>query len=251
MIRHEDVKKALKSDFAEKVTPTKAKRVLVVLPKGIVGEEVEYKDWNGNDAKGCGFLFDNDTDNRIQFLKADGGIIIGYEGECPEGEDGKMISRSEAVANYLKNNPNAFKDKDNILKTLDYFEMKIFKHGSDVSEWDENAKPDMWTSNVNWLINNFYNEDVFDEKGNVRTVISATKKTAIYDAIYFGPNIVVEGIGTTCNNGSWVMDQHGRYNLITDDAFKCAYKKIKKPQKTKKISTQTIENITKATQPSL
>ena len=103
MIRHEDVKKALKSDFAEKVTPTKAKRVLIVLPKGIIGEEVEYKDWNGNDAKGCGFLFDNDTDNRIQFLKADGGIIIGYEGECPEGEGGKMISRSEAVANYLKN----------------------------------------------------------------------------------------------------------------------------------------------------
>ena len=122
MISHEDIKLALKSDFAEKVLPTKAKRVVIVLPQGVIGEQVEYKDWNGQDASGCGFLFDNDTDKRIQFLKANGGIIIGYDGECPEGENGEMISRSMAVAKYLKTHPNALIDKDNILKTIDYFQ---------------------------------------------------------------------------------------------------------------------------------
>lgn len=235
MITHEDIKKVLKSDFAEQVTPTNAKRVIIVLPEGITAEEIAYKDWNGNIAQGCGFLFNNDTDKRIQFLKANGGIIIGYEGDCPEGIDGKMISRSDAIANYLRTHPNAFKDKDNILETIDYFEKHIFKHGKNVNLWDENAKPDMWTSNVDWLINNFHEHDIIDKTGRIKAVISATKKNDIYDAAYFGPNIEVEGIGTTCNEGSWVMDQHSRYNLITDDAFKCAYKKI---GKTKKQKTQ-------------
>ena len=59
MISNEDVKQALKSQKAIKVIPTDAKRVVIVLPKGIVGKNVEYVDWNGKKCKGEGFLFFN------------------------------------------------------------------------------------------------------------------------------------------------------------------------------------------------
>ncbi|MBR5598445.1 MAG: hypothetical protein IKW39_00225, partial [Alphaproteobacteria bacterium] len=155
MLTHEELKKALKSDWIEKVIPTNAKRIIIPIPNNIIGNDVTYIDWDGTKRRGNGFLFNNPTDRRMQFLKADGGIIIGYEGECPEGKNGEMILRSEAVDKYLKLHPNAFKDKKNIKKTLEYFQNKIFKHGKDVTKWDEQANVDMWSSDVSWLIENF------------------------------------------------------------------------------------------------
>ena len=224
MISNEDVKQALKSQKAIKVIPTDAKRVVIVLPKGIVGKNVEYVDWNGKKCKGEGFLFFNSTDKRVQFLKANGGIIIGYEGECIE--DGKTVLRSKAVQNYLKNNPNAFEGEENIKKTFDYFLSNIFRHGDDVRVWDEKGIADMWSSDTDWLVDNFNNEDIFDEDGELKRVISGIKKTNVYDAVYFGPNFEIEGIGTTSIDGSWAIAQNKKFNLVADNVFKSVYKRI-------------------------
>ena len=51
MISHSEVKKALKSQNAIKVIPNDAKRVIVVLPKNIIGKNLEYTDWNGKKCK--------------------------------------------------------------------------------------------------------------------------------------------------------------------------------------------------------
>ena len=228
MLTHEELKIALKSSWIEQVIPTDAKRVIITLPCNIIGDNVTYTDWRGIKRSDNGFLFDNPTDQRTQFLRANRGIIIGYEGYCPEGDNGEMILRSEAVEKYLKLHPLAFKNKKNILKTLDYFQKNIFRHGKDVTKWDDNATIDMWSSDVDWLVINFDEKDIFDNHGNLKTVISATKKTAIFDAIYFGPNIKIEGIGTTSKNGSWALNQRGNFNLVASDAFNSAYKRISK-----------------------
>lgn len=245
MITHENLKTALKSDWVEQVVPTSAKRVIIPLPCNLIGDDVIYTDWRGQKCKDNGFLFENPTDKRIQFLRADGGIIIGYEGLCPEGKNGEMILRSEAVNRYLKLHPNAFKNKKNTLKTLDYFQKNIFRHGNDVTKWDDNAIVDMWTSDVDWLVVNFDEKDIFDDDKKLKKVISATKKTAIYDAIYFGPNIKIEGIGTTSKNGSWALSQSGRFNLVASDAFNSAYKRISK-RKIKIINKELINRYKKS-----
>lgn len=228
MLKHEDLKMALNSDWVEHVIPTDAKRVIIPLPFGIIGDDVIYTGWNCKEYKDNGFLFYNPTDKRTQFLRANGGIIIGYDGECPEGTNGKMISRADAIKKYFKLNPDAFKNKENILKTLNYFQEKIFKHGKDVTKWDNDAIADMWTSDVDWLVVNFDEKDIFDNHGKLKNVILAVKKTKIYDAIYFGPNIKIEGIGTTSENGSWALNQAGRFNLVDNNAFNFAYRRISK-----------------------
>lgn len=228
MLTHEDLKKVLNTDWKELVIPTNAKRVIVTIPCNITGDDVIYTDCTGKKHKDNGFLFYNPTDKRTQFLRADGGIIIGYDGDCPEGINGEMILRSEAVKRYLKSNPDALKNKKNILKTLDYFSKKIFRHGKDVTSWDDNAIVDMWTSDVEWLAVNFDEKDIFDSKGKLKNVISATKKSSVYDAIYFGPNITIEGIGTTGENGSWALRKSGCFNFVDGNVFNFAYKRISK-----------------------
>ena len=41
----------------------------------------------------------------------------------------------------------------------------------------------------------------FDEKGDIKRVITGTKMTTIYDAVYFGPNFEIEGIEIKEKNG--------------------------------------------------
>jgi hypothetical protein len=237
MISHEEIKQALKSDWVEHVIPTNAKRVIITLPNKLIGKNVKYINWTGKETTDNGFLFFNSTDKRQQFLRADGGILIGYEGECPEGENGEMISRSQAVSNYLKKHPLALSCESNIKKTIEYFKEHIFKHGIDVTKWDKNANPDIWSSDVEWLVVNFDDKDIFDKNMQLKPVISAVKVTSVFDAVYFGPNLIVEGIGTTSTKGSWILSKNKKFNLITDDAFKCAYKKIDKKNK-KNIRTR-------------
>lgn len=231
MLKNKDLKVALNSDCTEQVIPTDIKRVIIPLPFGIIGDDVTYIDWNGKKCKDNGFMFYNPTDKRTQFLRADGGIIIGYDGECPEGINGNMISRADAVLKYLNLNTDALKNKENILETLNYFQEKIFKHGKDVTKWEDNAIVDMWSSDIDWLVINFDEKDIFDDNGKLKSVIVATKKTKIFDAIYFGPNIKIEGIGTTNENGSWVLSQSGCFNLVDNNVFNFAYRKISKKNK--------------------
>ena len=230
MLSYEELKIVLQSDWIKQAIPTDVKRVIIPLPMGVVGETVTYVDWKGKKRTGNGFLFNNPTDKRIQYLDAKNGVIIGYEGECPEGKNNQMISRSLAIKNYLKKHPNALKTKNDLLETIQYFQNKIFKHATDVTKWDENADVDMWTSDIDWLVVNFDEKDIF-YKGKLKNVISATKKTAILDAIYFGPNLKIEGIGETSPKGSWVLSFKGKLNLITKDAFNSAYKIISKRKK--------------------
>ena len=49
-------------------------------------------------------------------------------------------------------------DEENIKKTLDYFLSNIFRHGDDVRVWDKDGCPDMWSSDTDWLIENFNKE---------------------------------------------------------------------------------------------
>lgn len=239
MLSHEELKLAIKSDFTEKVIPTNAKRVIVTIPQNVIGDDVTYIDWRGIRCHDNGFLFNNPTDKRTQFLRAQNGIIIGYEGECPEGPNGEMILRSEAVNKYLNLHPNALANKANIKKTLRYFQTHIFKHGKDVTQWDNDAIVDMWSSDTDWLVVNFDEKDIFDDSGNIKRVISATKKTAILDAIYFGPNIKIEGIGTTSPNGSWALNQKGKFNLVESNVFNSVYKRLSK-RKVKIIDKKLI-----------
>ena len=236
MISHEEIKEALKSDWVEHVIPTNAKRVIIPIVDCANAPLVKYVNWNGKNVEGNGFLFFNTTDKRTQFLKAKGGILIGYEGECPDYENKKMTTRSLAVSRYLEQHPNAFSSEDKILETIEYFKTHIFRHGKDVTKWDETSCPDIWSSDVEWLVVNFDDKDIFDTKGELKQVISAVKVTSIFDAVYFGPNIALEGIGSTSDNGSWALAQNGKFNLITDDAFKSAYKRIGK--KKYKIKTK-------------
>ena len=238
MISHDEVKKALKSDWVEHVIPTNAKRVIIPIPDFLNAPLVKYTNWNGKEAQGYGFLFFNSTDKRQQFLKARGGILIGYEGDCPEGVNGSMISRSLAVTKYLERHPDAFSSQNKILETIEYFKNRIFKHGKDVTKWDEIAYPDIWSSDVEWLVVNFNDKDVFDENKKLKPVISAVKSTSIFDAVYFGPNLMIEGVGSTSAKGSWALSQNNKFNLITDDAFKCAYKRIGKKKHHSKTKTR-------------
>ncbi len=229
MIKNESLTNGLNQDYAHKVIATDVKRVIIPLPKGITGNDVEYTNWDGSSASGNGFLFQNATDKREEFIAADGGIFIGHEGECPEGPNGTMIMRSEAVARYLKSHPDALYP-ENMAETVKYMQTKIFKHAAnDVTKWDEKTVPDIWSSDIGWLKKNFNESDIYDSNGEVRFVISAAKKTEIEsDAIYLGPNREVEGIGETGDRGSWVVRKpDGVMDLCDEEVFNNTYKKLR------------------------
>ena len=214
--------------YATAVIPTDAKRVIIPLPQGIIGQDVEYVEWDGKPAQGNGFLFQNATDKRAEFIQADGGIFIGHEGECPEGPNGEMILRSQAVENYLKKHPDAFSDAMHIQETILYLQTHVFKHASDPAKWDKNAVSDIWASNQKWLKDNFNESDIYDSAGNLRSVISASKKAEKeYTAVYFGPNFSIEGLGETSDRGSYAVRQpDGSVNLCVAEAFEKTYQRL-------------------------
>ena len=227
MIKNEDIQHGLSQDYAHKVIPTDVKRVIIPLPKGIIGQDVEYTSWDGSSATGNGFLFQNATDKRTEFITADGGIFIGHEGECPEGPNGTMIMRSEAVKMYLASHPGALQP-ENIAQTIKYLQTRVFKHDvSDVTKWNEKENPDIWSSDLGWLKKNFNESDIYDANDEIRSVISAAKKTEIEsDVIFLGPDTDVEGIGKTGDRGSWaVRKPDGTINLCTEEVFNNTYKR--------------------------
>ena len=239
MIKNESLRNGLNQNYAHKVIATDVKRVIIPLPKGITGKDVEYTSWDGSSATGNGFLFQNATDKREEFIAADGGIFIGHEGECPEGPNGEMIMRSEAVARYLKSHPDALYP-ENIAETVKYMQTKVFRHAAnDVTKWDENEKPDIWSSDIGWLKKNFNESDIYDEKGDFHFVISAAKKTEVEsDVIYLGPNVEVEGIGETGDRGSWVVRKpDGVIDLCAEEVFNSTYKSSTPRGKAKIVET--------------
>ena len=227
MIKNDSLRASFDKPYAVKFLSTDVKRVIVPLPKGIKGQDVDYTEWDGSAARGNGFLFYNKTDERGQFISSDGGIFIGHEGECPEGDDGEMIMRSEAVERYLNAHPDAL-SPEHMDETVHYLQNKVFKHAvNDPTKWDDNGEPDIWTSNTKWLEKNFKPEDIYDSNGNIRSVISAAKKSeAEYDAVYLGPNAIVEGIGETGDRGSWAIRKpDGSVNLCVEEVFAKTYKR--------------------------
>lgn len=229
MISNEKLKQQLKSDFAHKVLATDAARVIIPLKEGVDGKTVDYIEWDGSSAQGNGFMFYNATDDRGQFLSANDGILIGHEGVCPEGPDGSMILRSEAVAQYMKDNPNALSDEPHIQEFIAYLQNSVFRHDlKDTKQWDANARPDIWCSNKKWLTKNFNEADILAADGSFLPVISAAKRSEVqYDAVYFGPNVAVEGIGQTGDRGSWAVRQpDGVTNLCTEEVFNNTYRSV-------------------------
>lgn len=231
MISNDKVKEQLKSDWAHKVLPTDVARVIIPLKEGVDGKTIDYIEWDGSTAQGNGFMFYNATDDRGQFLSANDGIIIGHEGDCPEGPNGSMISRSQAVSQYLKNHPDALSDEEHLQEFIAYLQKSVFRHDlKDPKLWDANAKPDIWCSNKAWLKKNFNETDILSADGSFLPVISATKKSETqYDVVYFGPNVVVNGIGQTGDRGSWAVQQpDGVVNLCTEEVFNKTYRPTSK-----------------------
>lgn len=231
MISNKEVKKQLQSDYAHKILATDVARVIIPLKEGVDGKMIDYTEWDGSTAQGNGFMFYNATDDRGQFLSANDGVIIGHEGVCPEGPNGSMISRSEAVAKYMKNHPNALSDEAHIQELIVYLQDSVFRHDlKDPKLWDANAKPDIWCSNKNWLKKNFNEADIMAKDGSFLPVISAAKKSeAQYDTVYFGPNVIVEGIGQTGDRGSWAVKQpDDTINLCTEEVFNSTYRSVQK-----------------------
>ena len=230
MITVDKFEHSMKQDFTDDFLSTDLKRVIIVMPKGVTGKDVEYTEWNGSKAKGNGFLFYNSEDSREQFIKADGGVFIGHEGVCPEGPDGAMISRSMAVKMYLIKHPDAFSSEENIEKTIKYLQDKVFRHSDkDPRKWDGNNGPDMWTSDTKWVEKNFAKDDIYEENGQLKKVISAAKKSEeMVRCEYLGANTPVEGIGDTGKTGSWaVRKSDGTIDLCTDEVFNSSYERRK------------------------
>ncbi len=215
-----------KESYIHRVVATKVKRVIIVLPKGVKGKRIKYVDWNGKYKCGVGFVFINATDQREQFISSKNGVFIGHEGMCPQGINNRMILRSEAIKKYLDANPNAL-NEEHIEKTIKFMQSKVFRHAkTDVTQWDEKQPPDLWSSDIKWLKKMFAPQDIYDDKGNLHTVISASKKINVeYDAVYLGPNIKITGIGKTGKNGSWLIRKiGGAMSLCTEEVFKQTYK---------------------------
>ncbi len=227
-ISHESVQKGLDAPYSDDYLSTGLKRVIIPMPKGVTGNDVEYTEWDGSKASGNGFLFYNSEDSREQFIKADGGIFIGHEGECPEGPDGKMISRSMAVKRYFIKHPDALSTPEKIEETIKYLQDKVFRHEEkDPTKWDGKRDADIWTSDVKWLEKNFRREDIYNTNGEIKSVISAAKKSEIpVRAEYYGPNTEVEGIGDTGDFGSYVTrKEDGVTDLCAANVFDKSYKR--------------------------
>ena len=228
MITDDSLRKGLDSDYSHKVIATDVKRVIIPLKEGIKVSDVQYIEWDGSSAKGNGFLFTNGTDKREQFIRSEEGIFIGHEGECPEGDGGEMITRSEAVSKYLAQHLDALSSKENIEKTIKYFQEKVFRHVVDEpTKWDGKAVPDIWTSDKGWLRKNFNEADILNPDGTFKQVISAAKKTDGMEskAMYIGPNAEVSGIGITGNRGSYVIEKpDGKRDLCTEEVYNKTYK---------------------------
>ena len=230
MINREELEQELKSERALKVIPNAQKRVIIPVRKGIKFPKIPYITWNGDSATGFGMLFINETDQRSQFLEQEIGILIAHEGLCPMGRGQQMVLRSDAILQYFKDYPDAMTDQNHVIHTIEFLQENIFKHAAfDVNLWDENAAGDIWSSDVDWLLNNFSKEDIYARDGQLKPVISAAKRAnECFDAVFLGPNALVEGLGKTGKNGSWVIDQHGVKNLCTAEVFQSTYQLINK-----------------------
>ncbi len=250
MITDKNLNRRLNQGHTLKVVTTDVKRVIISLPQGIKGTDIKYTKWNGSPARGNGFLFHNETDKRTQFIAAEGGIFIGHEGECPEGPNGSMIMRSEAVKRYLAAHPDALQPK-NLAETIKYMQTKVFKHDlEDLSKWNNNCPPDIWSSDAKWLEKSFYPKDIYDTSGKILPVISASKREDIEaDAIYLGPNTLVEGKGKTGARGSWAVRKNdGTTNLCVDEVFVKTYKHANKTGPSQRIFSKADKEYAKYSQ---
>lgn len=230
MINREQLEQELKSDRALKVIPNAQKRVIIPVHKGVKFPKIPYITWSGDNASGFGMLFINETDQRSQFLEQEIGILIAHEGLCPMGRNQQMILRSDAVMQYFREHGNAMCDQKHVEQTIDFLQENVFKHADcDVNLWDNEAAPDMWSSDTLWLKENFGPEDIYTKDGALKPVISAAKRVNhCFDAVFLGPNAFIEGLGKTGKNGSWVIDQNGVRNLCTEEVFQQTYQLINK-----------------------
>lgn len=228
MITREDALKKFEGDTFE-VTPTDKERICIPVHKFVGAKEEEYTNWDGSKLKAKGYKFLNKTDGSEQLAAVDGGVLMCYEGQTPDGK-----SRSAAVKEYLDKHPLAAKTVRGVEELVGFLETIAI--GS-------SGKPDVYTTDLGFVSKKILGapakEDIQPGQMIVGQKVSSTLK-----AYKVGKGIEFEGAEGTASsqkageNGAWIIKENDSGpRMIQDAEFKAAYRITKMP------ATQTKSNV--------
>lgn len=228
MITYNDAEKLFEGKTYE-ATPTAQERVLIPV-RGFVGaKEEEFTSWDGSKQKVKGFKFLNETDSSEQVAAVDGGVIMFYEGNLPNGQ-----KRSEATAEYLKKHPLATKTINGVKELVDFLKTITVS---------EKGKYDLYTTDENFLANKIVGAPT---KENIAAgqVIVGQKKGEIIQAVKVGKGVEFEGAAGTAStqkagdDGAYLIKDSAGIRLIQSAEFQKAYKVTKVPTLEKSNSAE-------------
>lgn len=221
MITREEALKKLEGDVYE-ITPTEQERICIPVHGFVGAKEEEYTNWDGSKLKAKGFKFVNQTDGSEQLAAVDAGVLMCYEGKTP---DGKRM-RSEAVKEYLDNNPLAAKTVHGVEDLVGF--LSTIAIGSE-------GKPDVYTTDLGFVSKKILGapskEDIKPGQMIVGQKVAGTLK-----AYKVAKGVEYEGAPGTVTkqvageNGAWIIASNdGHPRMIQDGEFKKAYKIVKTP----------------------
>ncbi len=220
MITSEEALKKFEGETTE-ATPTDKERICIPVHNFVGAKEEEYTSWDGSKLKAKGFKFLNETDGSEQLAAVDGGVLMCYEGQTPDGK-----SRSKAVKEYLDSHPLAAKTLRGVEDLVGF--LKTIAIGP-------KGKPDVYTTDLGFVSKKILGAPAKEDIKPGQMIVGQ-KVSSTIQAYKVSKGAEFEGTdGTTSaqiagENGAWIIKEEGcSPRMVQDAEFKAAYRITKVP----------------------
>lgn len=219
MTREEALKKLEGETF--EITPTDQKRICIPIHNFAGAKQEEYTSWDGSKVQAKGYKFVNDTDGSEQLAAVDGGVLMCYDGQTPNGR-----SRAEAVQEYLDKHPLAAKTAQGVENLVGF--LKSVALGSE-------GKPDVYTTDLGFVSQKILGapakEDIKPGEMIVGQKVSGTLKAfKVEKGAEFEGAEGTASSQTAGENGAWIIKEKDTGpRMIQNAEFKAAYIITKRP----------------------
>jgi len=230
MITREDAMKKFEGETVE-VTPTDKKRICIPVHNFVGAKEEEYTNWDGSKLQAKGYKFLNETDGSEQLAAVDGGVLMCYEGQTP---DGKM--RSAAVKEYLDQHPLAAKTVRGVEDLVGF--LKTIAIGSE-------GKPDVYTTDLGFVSKKILGAPAKEDIKPGQMIVGQ-KVSSTLQAYKVGKGVEFEGAEGTASsqvageNGAWIIkEKDSGPRMIQQKEFEKAYQITKVPVSKENSNTRS------------
>lgn len=220
MITYEEALKRFEGETIEAVQ-TEKERICIPVHNFVGAKEEEYTNWDGSKLKAKGFKFLNETDGSEQLAAVDGGVLMCYEGQTPDGK-----SRSKVVKEYLDSHPLAAKTQRGVEDLVGF--LKTIAIGP-------KGKPDVYTTDLGFVSKKILGAPAKEDIKPGQMIVGRKIKSNV-QAYKVSEDVEFKGTDGTISpqkageDGAWIVKEDGcSPRMVQDAEFKAAYRITKIP----------------------